>query len=148
MIFTVSIHLEVSGLKGKVHTGPLRHALCSKAWELVCHNADSVDYQPALQSLRTWVGGFSRLTKGPYLDSPTMRAILFPKARPNAVVGYTERSGDAQSSGKSNLEEDISPEDKVFDKPFKFISLEDAPPTETNSEHAQHRRLYRAQVQS
>ena len=37
---------------------------------------------------------------------------------------------------------------KVFDKPFEFISLGDASPTETNSEHAQHRRLYRAHVQS
>ena len=37
---------------------------------------------------------------------------------------------------------------KVFDKPFEFISLGDASPTETNSEHAQHRRLYRARVQS
>ena len=37
---------------------------------------------------------------------------------------------------------------KIFGKPFEFISLGNASPTETNSEHAQHRRLYRAHVQS
>ena len=38
--------------------------------------------------LKTWVGGFSRNNKGPYLDSGMARLILFPKAQPTAVVGY------------------------------------------------------------
>ena len=50
--------------------------------------------QPALDSLRTWVGGFSRNSKGPYLDSEISCLVLFPGAKGNAVVGFVPSTRD------------------------------------------------------
>ena len=46
--------------------------------------------QTTLTSLKTWMGGFSRNNKGPYLDDSMshMMTLLFRKSRPTAVVGY------------------------------------------------------------
>ena len=66
--------------------------VCAKAWESVCSAVDPAVVQPALASLRTWVGGFSRNSKGPYLDSDISRSVLFPKARSSAVVGNVTES--------------------------------------------------------
>ena len=62
-------------------------AICTKAWESLTNpDMDAAVY--ALASLKTWVGGVSRNNKGPYLDSNVSRMVLFPKARPTAVVSY------------------------------------------------------------
>ena len=61
--------------------------VCSSLWGKCISPSQDVK-QPALESLRTWVGGFSRNAKGPYLDSEISQLVLFPGAKGSAVVGY------------------------------------------------------------
>ena len=91
-------------------------AICSRAWESVCNAADPAIVQPALASLRTWVGGFSRNTRGPYLDSDIARSVLFPKARPSAVVGALE---DPATETSADVSPDVSPveEEELLQEP-------------------------------
>ena len=63
-------------------------AVCCSLWEKGTDDRDPQVRGPVLDSLRNWVGGFSKNWKGPYLDSEISRVILFPRAWPSSVVGY------------------------------------------------------------
>ena len=88
-------------------------AICTKAWESVCNAVDPAIIQPALVSLRIWVGGFSRNTQGPYLDFDISRSVLFPKARLTAVVGvHEDASGSTSTETTVDISADVSPVEK------------------------------------
>ena len=106
-------------------------AVCVKAWESVCSAVDPAVVQPALASLRTWVGGFSRNSRGPYLDSDISRSDLFPKARPSAVVGNLPdaMSDLSYEACVSPLEEEV--EEELLREPHspgcEAVEVEDEP---------------------
>ena len=58
-----------------------------------------------LSTFRTWVGGFSRNFKGPYLDSELSRLVLFPGTKGSAVGGV--------GPFPKALDNEISQEDEV-----------------------------------
>ena len=96
-----------------------QHSLCCKKWEggtfwyrfdcQVCVSfwdsatgRECPEKKSALETLRHWVGGFSKNNKGPYLDTDMSRFVLFPGAKPSSVVD--------PSVIQAVLGEDISPE--------------------------------------
>ena len=120
-------------------------AVCVKAWESVSSAAYPAIMQPALASLRTWVGGFSRNSKGPYLDSDISRSVLFPKARCSAVVGnlpdsMSDLSYEAcvsplgEDAEEELLREPHSPGCEVVDVEDEPMDQAPLPPTTTVDE--------------
>ena len=79
--------------------------VCSSLWEKCLSSSRDIK-KPALTSLKSWVAGFSRNTKGPYLDSELSRAILFPGAKESAVFGYSSPAGDEQQDDVPLEDED------------------------------------------
>ena len=67
--------------------------VCSSLWEKCLSSSRDIK-KPAVTSLKSWVAGFSRNTKGPYLDSELSRAVLFPGAKDSAVFGCSSLAGD------------------------------------------------------
>ena len=65
--------------------------VCLSMWNIVM-GRECQERTSTLEMLKTWVAGFSKNTKGPYIDSETSRSVLFPGARMSAVVDVTSLS--------------------------------------------------------
>ena len=79
--------------------------VCSSLWEKCLSSSRDIK-KPAMTSLKSWVAGFSRNTKGPYLDSEISRAILFPGAKESTVFGYSSLARDEQDDDVPLEDED------------------------------------------
>ena len=65
----------------------------SALWEKCLSPSQGVK-ATAVDSLKAWVAGFQRNTKGPYLDSEISRLVLFPGAKGSAVFGFVPLARD------------------------------------------------------
>ena len=91
--------------------------VCSSLWEKCISSSRDVK-KPALTSLKSWVAGFSRNTKGPYLDSELSRAVLFPGAKESAVFGYSSPAGEEEQEDVS-----LEDEDRLLREPSAAASV-------------------------
>ena len=73
--------------------------VCCSLWDKCLSSSRDVR-KPALTSLKSWVAGFSRNTKGPYLDCELSRTILFPAARESSVFGNSSLVGEEPEDSK------------------------------------------------
>ena len=76
--------------------------VCSTIWEKCLSSSRDVK-KPAVTSLKAWVAGFQRNTKGPYLDSELSRLVLFPTARESAVFGFRTEPDDVSLEDEARL---------------------------------------------
>ena len=79
--------------------------VCCSLWDKCLSSSRDVK-KPAVTSLKSWVAGFSRNTKGPYLDCELSRAVLFPGAKESSVFGFSSLEEEEQGV------EEVSQEDE------------------------------------